>query len=238
MTVHCEQIRSRLDDYLDGALAAEEAGEIRAHLADCPACEEQVRRARQLQLRLRNLPAPQPEDGFADRQFRQLWEREAQSGRGRGFSRLFRDPALAAALLLGLFLGGAVTQWFGTGSPEPGSPVRVVTLEANEAREVRFAITANRDMDNVRLTLDLPENTELVGFPGQRQVSWETRLDSGVNMLRVPVRAAQGGEGTLTMRLSTESGYQQERTLRLRSQAVETSLKWMPGSDHEAGSPI
>ncbi len=236
MTVQCDHIRSRLDDYLDGELTTDEATEVRSHLADCAACEEHVRRARQLQFRLRNLPAPRTEDEFADRQFRQLWQRE--SGQHQGWSRLVRDPALAAALVLGLFLGGAVTQWFGTGSPEPGSPVRVVTLEADETREVRFAITADREMENVRLTLDIPGNMELVGFPGERRVSWETRLDSGVNMLRVPVRAARGGEGTLTMRLSTDTGYQQEKTLRLRSQAVETTLKWMPGDDHEEVSAI
>lgn len=224
----CKMIRFRLDDYLDGEITLEEADNIKAHLEQCPDCERRVRRARDLQSQLRQLPVDEPDPEFARRQFQQLWAREPETVRESRWPRFMADPALAAALVIGLVLGGFFMNWQ---SQQRAEPLEVMTLQTNETREVKFAINANRRMDNVTMTINVPPNMELEGFPGQREITWTTRLEPGMNMLRLPVRASQSGEGLLTMRLSTESGYQKGRTVRLRALVSETSLEWTGGDD-------
>jgi negative regulator of sigma E activity len=52
----CQELDARLDDWVDGTLAAEAAAEVEAHLASCPRCQEQERRMRQLLAHAASLP--------------------------------------------------------------------------------------------------------------------------------------------------------------------------------------
>lgn len=224
----CKKVRFRLDDYIDGEITIAEADNIKKHLEQCPDCERRVRRARELQSQLRQLPAAEPDADFTQRQFQQLWYREPETVRKERWPRFRVDPGLVAALVIGLVLGGVFMQWQ---SQQRAEPLQVMTLQTNETKEVKFAINANQRMDNVTMTINVPANMELEGFPGQREITWTTRLEPGMNMLRLPVRASQSGEGLLSMRLSTDSGFQKAQTVRLRALISETSLKWTGGDD-------
>jgi hypothetical protein len=52
----CQELDARLDDWVDGTLAAGAAAEVEAHLASCPHCQEQARRMRQLLAHAASLP--------------------------------------------------------------------------------------------------------------------------------------------------------------------------------------
>ncbi len=52
----CQELDERLDDWVDGALAAETAADVEAHLASCARCREQERRTRQLLAHAASLP--------------------------------------------------------------------------------------------------------------------------------------------------------------------------------------
>ena len=52
----CDELRRRLDDYLDGALQAEERTDIEGHLADCAACRAELDELEGLVRRLGDLP--------------------------------------------------------------------------------------------------------------------------------------------------------------------------------------
>ncbi len=52
----CQELDERLDDWVDGTLAADAAAEVQAHLAGCPHCQEQERRMRQLLAHAASLP--------------------------------------------------------------------------------------------------------------------------------------------------------------------------------------
>jgi predicted anti-sigma-YlaC factor YlaD len=88
----CQELNTRLDDWLDGALPPPAAAEAEAHLATCDACREDARKLRQLLAHATALPgsvAP-PHD---------LWPGiESRIARG-GWSRLFAwdNPMLLAA---------------------------------------------------------------------------------------------------------------------------------------------
>ena len=97
----CQELDTRLDDWLDGALPPSAAAEVEAHLAACDACREDARKLRQLLAHATALPgsvAP-PRD---------LWPGiENRIARPSGWSRLFAwdNPALlaaAAAVIVGL----------------------------------------------------------------------------------------------------------------------------------------
>ena len=74
----CEELDSRLDDWLDGAHAGEAARELEAHLASCAACRERKRQLRRLLAHAAALPrslAP-PRDlwpGISERISRPSW---------------------------------------------------------------------------------------------------------------------------------------------------------------------
>ena len=43
---------------------------------------------------------------------------------------------------------------------------------------------------------------ELEGYPGRKQLSWQTSLKKGPNVLALPIRAIEHGEGELMARLN------------------------------------
>jgi len=52
----CQELDERLDDWVDGELAAAAAAEVEAHLASCPLCQERERRLRQVLAHAASLP--------------------------------------------------------------------------------------------------------------------------------------------------------------------------------------
>ena len=63
------------------------------------------------------------------------------------------------------------------------------------------------------MTVLLPEGIEMSGFPGQREVTWETSLRAGKNLLPLKLIATSpyGGEVLATLRHDDRG-----RTFRLR----------------------
>ncbi len=52
----CQELDERLDDWLDGTLAAGAASEVEAHLLSCPLCQERERRLRRVLAHAASLP--------------------------------------------------------------------------------------------------------------------------------------------------------------------------------------
>jgi len=52
----CQELDERLDDWVDGQLAAAAAAEVEAHLSSCPLCQERERRLRQVLAHAASLP--------------------------------------------------------------------------------------------------------------------------------------------------------------------------------------
>jgi len=93
----CLQVQDRLSAYLDGELPAELRRQVEEHLEACPACREELAWLGRLDKTFDRLAAPSPDVT------------------SRVMERLRRPPltwwrslALAASLVLGLVLGGAL----------------------------------------------------------------------------------------------------------------------------------
>ena len=237
----CTYVQAQLEDLLDGYLSADAAGPVRAHLAACTACAQELRELRALQTALRELPAPAPRAGFADAALAAATGR-AGSRAGdhtshqappvhtpaapRAVTAAFPAPrtprrratswrrprvwvgatvSAAAAAALAVMLWGVPTQTPVTpdtvpdiaslGGSDRQMPVRMALYEP---RDIGVAIEAAQAMPGAMLTISLQGGIDLVGFGERRELSWQTDLDAGTNMLSLPIIAHSLEEGTLT----------------------------------------
>ncbi|MFU8896614.1 MAG: hypothetical protein ACNA8J_09520, partial [Gammaproteobacteria bacterium] len=114
----------------------------------------------------------------------------------------------AAAAALAVMLWGVPTQTrvapdavpdvASLGGTDSQAPVR---LALYEPRDIGLAIEAAQAMPGATLTISLQGGIDLVGFGERRELSWQTDLDAGTNMLSLPIIAHSLEEGTLTAHL-------------------------------------
>ena len=65
-----------------------------------------------------------------------------------------------------------------------------------QPQTVRLLFASAEPLQDATLTVMLPDGIELSGFPGQREISWQTSLKAGQNLLPLNLIAtsAMGGE--------------------------------------------
>ena len=118
MNCHCEKIKDQFADYLTGDIDSAAMDEVRAHIAACPACREEIESLSALWTKLGVLPQEQPSGRLRanfyamleDAKRTQEKEREAREpGRIRTFWKdfwSFRKPAYALSFSLVLLCVG------------------------------------------------------------------------------------------------------------------------------------
>lgn len=190
--MNCKDIYIHIDDFLSGELDRQETTLFEQHLATCKTCQDQIGQRQVMLDMLGNLPYEEPDEDFSQRAFDKV-KRLHQPHSKRHFAAGFAT-ALAASLVI----------WFVSTVFIPVANMhqpQEVTLTLNTTTDVRLMFDANEDLENVRLSLNLPANMQLKGFPGQHQISWETRLKKGPNVLRLPIDVTNAGDGELIARL-------------------------------------
>lgn len=195
--MNCTDINTQMDDFLDGRLGATAATEFKRHVADCKQCAAQLRKMEALQDGLRRLPVEEPSAGLEQRLFgevRRHYREERHSWFGAGFA-----TAMAASLAI----------WFASTVFFPDMPGQVprsqqqtIALALHEQQTVRLLFEAQSDIQQVSLSIGLPANMELSGYPGRKQLSWQTSLKKGQNVLALPIMAVDQGEGELVAELN------------------------------------
>lgn len=192
--MNCAAFQLELDDYLDGRLDPARRGALGAHLGECAACRTRHARAQDLLAALRALPAPRAPRGLLERVLQRA--APARSRQSRFASRWVLGPALAATLALGVALGV-----FFAAAPGP-APITTVTLELERPQSVQVMVRSPRELRGATIALLLPENVELVDFPGRRTLTWKADLQEGANVLRLPLVAHGVPGGELVAQLS------------------------------------
>lgn len=212
--MNCQSCTERLDDFTDGRLSAEASNRFAGHVKSCSDCAARVDEARRLKKSLRSLGKRDP--AMPDEQFyRQAMARAAAAGSKkirrrywvRGFgSAIAAGLALFAVTLLMLESPGSID------SPGiEGIPKVSMTLE--ETRTVNLVFASANDLVDATLTVVLPEGIEIAGFGGQREISWQTSLREGRNVLPLKLIASSPVGGELLATLEHEND---GRTFRLR----------------------
>lgn len=187
----CRSFAAQLDDLLDARLDAGRVGALEAHAAGCAACGLRLKAGRLLLGRLRVLPVPPPPVDFAERALARAAAPAARPA-----------PVLGYALAASLALGVGLAAWFMAPPEDAGAPVDVVLLAPGEAQPVRMVFRSPRALSGVTVHLRLPEGVELAGYAGRSELRWQADLQSGANLLELPVLVQPGADGILTASLS------------------------------------
>jgi len=196
----CRNFALQVDDWLDGRLPDAQRQSMQLHVKNCHGCSRGYADARELRAQMRALAAPALRAEFAERA---LAHAAAASPGGR---QAVLGMALAASVALGL---GVAAILFAL-RPEP---VHTVILTVQQPESVRLVFNADKPLPGATLSLSLPENVEIVGYGERRELTWQTDLGAGGNLLRLPLVAHGPAGGELVARVSLGAS---SRTFRLK----------------------
>ncbi|MDJ0906368.1 MAG: hypothetical protein QNI96_10140 [Woeseiaceae bacterium] len=158
---------------------------------------------------LQDYPAPAPDRGFYERALVRATHEGSKRQRNRWMMTGF--GAAIAATIAAWVIGGMLLNE--PQLPEAASTIPGVTIALAEPRTVNLVFASAKALDSATLTVTLPDGIELDGFPGQREITWETSLSEGRNLLPLTLVAVTPTGGELLARLEHED---RDRTFRLQ----------------------
>jgi len=191
--MNCTDINTHIDEYLDGQLSAEDTLAFEEHTGNCDSCRKIVDDSKAMLSGLKSIEVPEPSINFESRVFSEVRRQHSENHRFKfaaGFS-----TAVAASLAI----------WFTSTFFIPGGVVdepQVIAVAMNEVQTVRLMFDSETDFKQVSLSIDLPDNMQLDGYPERRVLAWETSLKKGQNILALPLMAIEQGQGELVARLN------------------------------------
>ncbi len=209
----CIEIENQLDEYLDNlpgeGLDDDQAATIALHIQGCSACASELEFRESTRQDLQALTVPAPRPGFleqavanaaasADQAERRSDERQPSYNRFGGAL-----MALAAALIAAVLVSSVMTR------PDVGAPettLQSIHLATNTVTPVKLAFSSETALEDARLSLSLPVGVELMGYDGQTDLSWNTNLEEGTNVLRLPLIGRMAASDVLVARLEHPSG--------------------------------
>ena len=163
----------------------------------------------EIQALLKDYPMPQADSTFYDRALARATHEGSRRQRNRWLLTGF-GGAVAAGLTVWLIGSMLMT------APQlPGSDAAIpgITIALEEPRTVNLVFASTTALDVATLTVTLPDGIELAGFPGQREITWQTSLNEGRNLLPLKLIALTPAGGELLARLEHDD---RNRTFRLQ----------------------
>lgn len=212
MTMNCEQCEKAIEELLDNTLTAEQQEAVELHLQHCPACRVLLEQERGLRQALAQMPSPALRAGFVADAVNKAHQGQQRS-HGYGFVAGF-GTAIAASLALWF----TVMMYLPQGG-DTTSALQTVSMSVGQVQQVNLVFNSPEPLVEATFTLMLPENTEVEGYPGKRELTWTATLRKGRNRLSLPLRVAALGEGELVARISHGKD---EKVFRLR---LETNAR-------------
>lgn len=191
--MNCEQLQRRLDEYLDGDLDLNTEAGLHAHLDICPACRARLARAEAIQAALKAVRVPPMTPGFAQRAVAEAAARRRSRRHGSIFFTGV-GSALVAGFAMLMVVGGLLPG----GKDAAPALLTEVAISVAAPKMVNVAFDVSYAMHNATLRIQLPDNIEVIGFPGVKQLSWQTSLAQGRNVLPLPLRANGDSDGEIS----------------------------------------
>jgi len=160
---------------------------------------------------LKDYPMPEATAGFFDQALVRATHEGSRRQRNRWLLTGF-GSAVAAGLVLWM-VGGFLLTTPDLPLPTPDATIPGITMTLEEPRTVNLVFASTEALNAATLTVTLPEGIEMSGFPGQREITWQTSLNAGKNLLPLKLIATSplGGEVYATLRHDDRG-----RTFRLR----------------------
>jgi hypothetical protein len=239
--MNCTEFTNTIENALDG-FAPELQARFDAHRESCDACRavyaSHLATEAAIVSALREMPVPEASAGFADRVLHTAVTRNVGHHHRHGFMVGFGSAAtvaLALWVVIGLF-PGAVPPGDGSSAENGRDTVASVatstaaakshkpelSIALNQQQDIKLAFYSGEALKGAKITIRLPENVALVGYPGQRQLSWTTDLNKGDNLLRLPVIATQIARGDLVADIQYQDTVK-TLTVGLETKATDTS---------------
>jgi len=175
--MECSDLALRLDDLLDGRLDALQRKAVQKHLECCSDCRQRHEHAVAVLESVRKLTPPALHPGFID----QALSRATRPAIGGARSKW--RPVLGMALAASLVLGVALGVFLAT----QREAVQTVALTIDRPETVRLMFNSAKPLKAATVSLALPENVELIGYGGRRELSWQTDLREGGNLMQIPL---------------------------------------------------
>ncbi|MEN8258404.1 MAG: zf-HC2 domain-containing protein [Thermodesulfobacteriota bacterium] len=197
----CQQALINKDDYLDRTLSAGETLELQQHLFSCSECRNEFQRDEELLKALRRLPVPPPNPDFVKRSFATARARHKKQQIKKAMP--YWGGAVAACLAFWLMVATPVNQT--TPAVQPPSSSHAINIKIHEERLVQVVVRAPRDLFQADVVIELPTQLEMAGFPGQREIRWNTNLRKGKNLLNLPLVAKSRGTAELITHISHDN---------------------------------
>lgn len=197
----CTELHKYLDDYLDQTMSLAERKAVDAHIEHCVSCQQALEAHKTIRQALRSLPVEEASPDFEAKVFAAVRSHHGAGSRHLG-NRFIAGFSTAMAASLALWFASTIyTPQLIEQMPNEQAP-QMINLAVNQARTVKLMFEAPTDLAEVTLSVELPENIELEGFAGQKQLVWQTNLGKGQNILALPIRATGNGQGELVAQLS------------------------------------
>ena len=214
--MNCQVTRGLVDDFFDGTLEKDTEEKVLHHIGDCMACRNGFDSEKQLRHMLQNLPTPLPPSGFTDTVVEKAITEAHNKGRFKAAISLCGGIAAAIALWVLVSLPGTMVP-----DTEKQNMLVDMTLQLQERTTIRMVFNAPRDMLQSTVTLHVPRHLEIVGFPGEREISWHTDLLKGKNLLEIPVVAKKAGQANLV----TQIAYQDKKKKLTLTTKIQDSMQ-------------
>jgi len=171
--------------------------------------EKHVMEERELLELLKEYPVPEAEAGFYDRALVRAVHKGSRRQRNR-----WMLAGVGSAIAAGLAIWVITAMLMTTPQlPDAEPTIPGVTIAMEQEHTVRLVFASAEALDSATLTVSLPDGIELAGFPGQREITWETSLQEGKNLLPLTLIALTPAGGELLARLEHKD---RNRTFRLR----------------------
>lgn len=222
--MHCNQVHEQLDEFLDGHLDSADALAVSAHLDGCVQCAGERSSREKVRTLMKALPIDKPEASFlkvavdkaaADSEAPPASPDVIGNRRATDTSRHWLGSglgnALAAAFALVFFT--AVFLMTGESSPTPSNDYPEVVLATDTVTPVKLMFESAQPLQDARLSLQLPVGIELLGYNDRSNLSWTTDLESGKNMLQLPLVGRISGSDLMIAKLEHPKG---TKTFQLR----------------------
>jgi hypothetical protein len=196
----CTDIDNLIDDYLERALDKKSLSAFHQHVSGCHRCATQLENAQALLDGLSSISVPAPAPGFEQRVFSRVRLQYPEQPRHGSFFRF--ATGFATASIAGLAILFATYVFLPQSSPiQDEIGAHMIDVSMSQSSTIRLVFEAEQAFNAVNLTIDLPINMEVEGYPGHHQLSWTTNLEKGQNVLALPVIALDPGKGELVAKL-------------------------------------
>lgn len=160
-----------------------------AHIRDCELCRYRFTDEALTRL-LRSHTAPAPREDFEDVVIGAAVRHHRQQRTRLG--------AIAASIVACAVLVAALT---GTDVLLRNAGTVQIALAPSESRTVQLLIDSIAARDDATIRIELADDLELNGFPGQHVIEWQTSLAQGKNLLQLPVRLQGNRDSRFTVAL-------------------------------------